>query len=179
MLLAAGLGSLFGLTGCGGGKGDVSGKVSFNGAALKGGNVSLVSDGGGPSFSGAIQEDGTYRIPDVRAGTYKVCVETESLKPQTNIGGPANKSGPPPGMGGRSAPGGPPDPLKNASKIKSGPPKDVEVPEGYNPAGLAVVQANAKKYVQIPSTYAKAETTDITFKAEGGPQTFDIELKQK
>lgn len=139
--------------GCGPRVGSISGKVTYNGKALKGGNVSFVSDGG-QSFASTIKEDGTYSIPDLKSGTYKVCVETESLKPPATQFGTA---------------GG-----KDTAK-----PGGSEVPEGYTPSGppAALQAANAKKYVMIPRTYADPNSTDLTYEFKGGSDTHNIDLK--
>lgn len=62
----------FGLVGCGGGGGEMSvapagGKVTFNGAPVTGGSITLapVGSGKGPAgkpASGAIQNDGTFKL---------------------------------------------------------------------------------------------------------------------
>ena len=148
--------ALVAAVGCGGSPATLTGKVTYNGKNLKGGNVTLVPEGGGASFTGPIQEDGTYTI-QARSGSYKVCVETSSLKP------PASQ-GP---MYGRQKP-------KN---VKNQPPPGANVPEGYQMADPNAVKAeNARRYVEIPDTYAKPETTPLTVDVKGGPQTHDIPL---
>ena len=148
------------LAGCSRGEGALSGKVTYKGVPLKGGNVSLVSTDGGNSYAGVVGEDGTYSIPKVTTGAFKVCVETDSLKPS------------PAGAGVKgSGPSGAP---KN-----SGPPPGANVPEGYSasdPASAAAA-SKAKRYTQIPDKYGKAETTDLTFEVKGGDNKFDIDLK--
>lgn len=67
-------------TGCGG-TGSVTGKVNYNGTALKGGNVTFVAGAGSHSETASIQEDGTYSIPQIDAGPVTICVETASLNP--------------------------------------------------------------------------------------------------
>jgi len=122
------------LFGCGKGSGDVSGTVTYKGERLKGGTVTFSSASGGPSFTSPIAEDGTYTLHSVESGEYKVCVETESLKPRTAAGpsmgrGPGGKGSPPGG-------GGPPDVLKDfkSGKIKAGPPGGSEEPEDFGPS---------------------------------------------
>src|ERR1044071_9125708 len=83
------------LTGCARPVGSVTGKVTFKDKTLKGGNVSFVSTEGQPSRTAEIGEDGTYNIPNIIAGTYKITVETDSLRPR----------GLPPNTGGASASG--------------------------------------------------------------------------
>jgi hypothetical protein len=82
MLLAAG---------CAGGKGVVSGKVSYQGKPVRAGTVSFVPQGGGV-MSSPIEEDGSYTIRNVPVGTVKITVETESARPpalQSGRGGEA------------------------------------------------------------------------------------------
>lgn len=164
--------------GCGSGVGDVTGTVSYKGTRLKGGIVSFVNTSEGPSFTGSINEDGTYTVPKVRSGTYKVCVDTESLK--WGGSGASSQKGPPGGPAGVAGPGGPVDISKEvkSGKIKTNTPPEGQggAPQGYKDA-FATMAANAAKYVQIPSKYAKPETTDLTFESKGGLQTYNIELK--
>lgn len=97
LLLSCGL-----LAGCGGSKGTVSGKVSYKGQPLKGGNVSIVSKAGG-ALNSTIGEDGTYKISQVPLGPATITVETRSLRPvsQKSMPGPyakAPKDALPPGL---------------------------------------------------------------------------------
>lgn len=169
-----------GVVGCGAGKGDIRGKVTFRGEVLKGGTVTFADTTGGPSFTGQINEDGTYVVHNVRSGNYKVCVETESLKPRnTGSGGPpAGVPGAPPAG---AASGGAGD-LQNqvkSGKIKAGPPPGSEGGKAGYKDGFAVMAANAARYIPIPARYGKPETTDITYEAGRGSQTFDITLQDK
>jgi len=74
----------------------VSGKVSYKGAPVKGGNITFVSSEGKASASTSINEDGTYTISKVPAGAVQICVETETLNPAKRSKTP--KYSPPPGM---------------------------------------------------------------------------------
>jgi hypothetical protein len=145
------------LAGCSRQIGSVTGTVKYQGKALKGGNVTFISTEGQPSASGQIKEDGSYSVPKLTAGSYKVCVETDSLKPPKATAGPK-----------MSIP-------KGAGKIDPNTP----VPEGYkpsNPAEMAVVK-NAKLYTPIPPQYADPDKTDLSFTSNGSSQEFPIELK--
>ncbi len=147
------------VAGCGRPVGTVTGKVTYLGKALKGGNVSFVSTEGGPSFASGISAEGTYRVPDIRGGAYKVCVETASLKP------------PPPTPGVLGVP--------KAALKGGGAPPGVTVPEGYTPSDPAAMKAAgaSKRYTEIPPKYAEPGTTDVEYTYTGGTQTFDIDLK--
>ncbi|HSQ56619.1 MAG TPA: hypothetical protein VLM40_12825 [Gemmata sp.] len=152
------------LAGCGKSSGSVSGKVSYQGKALKGGSVSFVSEDGGRSFAGPIKEDGTYTIPDLLSGEYKVCVETSSLNMRGGQKGPkyAGSSG-----------------GKAAIPTDKGPPPGAPIPEGYTPSNPAAAKADAvqKRFIPIPDKYAKPDTTDITYSFKGGNETYNIDLK--
>lgn len=147
------------LAGCSRPVGSVSGKVTYNGKNLKGGGVTFMNTEGGQSFAAGIAEDGTYSIPNIAGGTYKITVDTSSLKPAQ--GG---------AYGGASMP-------KGAKGM--GPPPGADVPEGYSPSSPAAAAAatNAKRYVEIPAKYADPNQTDLTFTFNGGSVTHDIELK--
>ncbi len=68
--------------GCGGGgsKANVSGKVYYKDAPLKGGNVTFV-DSNKQSYMAEIQEDGSYSVEKIPPGEVKISVETNSLRP--------------------------------------------------------------------------------------------------
>jgi hypothetical protein len=78
--------------GCGSQSATVSGKVSYNGKMLKGGNVTFVSTEGKPSASASIEENGTYTCK-APTGKVRISVETSSLKP-TMMGGAKKYSAP-------------------------------------------------------------------------------------
>lgn len=135
----------------------ITGTVSHNGKALKGGSVTFISTEGLISDSGAIGEDGRYSVPQITSGKFKVCVDTSFLAPPS-IGGPRGASAPITG---------------------AAPPPGALIPEGYkpsNPADAAIV-SNAKKYVKIPTKYKFEDQTDLSYEVKAGPQTYDIDLK--
>lgn len=148
------------LSGCGPKPtGIVKGTVKYNGKALKGGYVSFVSMDNGRSTSTGIGEDGTYTANGVPGGTCKVCVDTTSLLPQSAPGYPGARTGPP------------------AGAKDTGPPPEVERPAGFSSPASAALARNKQRYVQIPDTYGKPESTPLTIEVSGGEQTYDIELK--
>jgi hypothetical protein len=114
--------SIFLVAGCGGGskkQGKVTGKVTYGGEPLGGGNVLLVAAGEHPqTFTAGIKSDGTYDLAGVPPGEYFVGVETESIKSQA--GGMYN-------MGGMKPPAGvkvdQPPQLENTPKYVAIPPK--------------------------------------------------------
>jgi len=63
------------LTGCGPGKGDLSGKVFFEEKAVCSGSV-IVGGSDGVPKSSPIEPDGSYVVKDVAAGTVKLTVHS-------------------------------------------------------------------------------------------------------
>ena len=101
---AAGL--LVALSGCGGGGvGNVSGEVKYNGQPLPNGRVTFVCSGGTkPALSADITE-GKYQIANVPAGPVEVTVETFNRRADPVPGGP------------------PPDPVPKGFKYVKIPPR--------------------------------------------------------
>ena len=113
------------LAGCSRPVGSVSGKVSYLTKPLKGGSVTFISTEGRPSASTTINEDGTYTVSNLQAGSYKICVDTSLLKPSADAGGyPAG--------------------AKGDKGVKGAPPPDAVLPEGYKPSNPAEAQAAAR-----------------------------------
>jgi hypothetical protein len=150
----------FSILACSPPTGSVSGKVTYKGQPLKGGYVAFINSSGGQTFSAPIQEDGSYQIPKITGGSYKVTVETESLKPQGETKGV---------------------PFKGVSK--EGPPKEYLPPKlnlPVNPADygykMATPGGQLDRYVPIPRKYADPEQSGLKFDFRGGNQTYDINL---
>ena len=156
LTLSVGL-ALIAAVGCGGSEGTLTGKVTYNGANLKGGTVLLVAEQGEGTFASSIQEDGTYLIHGIRSGKYKVCVETASL----------NRGGASSGGGYNVGPKGP------AGKAKNEAPKGANMPEGYQMSDPGGAKA---RYVKIPDTYGDPASTTLRVEVKGGKQTHDIPL---
>jgi hypothetical protein len=68
--------ALLALAGCFGGKGEVSGIVTFDGKPLPGGMVTFIPANGKPESS-RIGEDGAYRVTNVPAGRVQIKVVTQ------------------------------------------------------------------------------------------------------
>jgi hypothetical protein len=138
--------------GCGG-KGVVSGKVLYKGQPVRGGNVSFIPEGGGV-MSSPIEEDGNYTIQNVPVGRVTITLETDSIRPFLQRGGPG------------SAP--PPELQKN---MNSDPAKqDMAKTE-------AQMADRAKRYVRIPPQYSDPNKSNLTYVVKSGKQEYDIELK--
>lgn len=87
--------SAFLICGCSDPVSEISGKVTFNNAVVKGGNVAFISPGKG-TISAQIAEDGSYTAANVPYGDVKICVDTSSLDPSKKAKVP--KYGPPQGQ---------------------------------------------------------------------------------
>jgi hypothetical protein len=61
------------LSGCGPGRGDLSGTVSYQGKILRFGSISVVGSDGIPRTE-PLREDGSFLLQNLRAGTIKVAV---------------------------------------------------------------------------------------------------------
>lgn len=150
--------SCLALPGCGRSSATVNGKVTYQGKDLKGGSISFVSTEGEPTSAGTINEDGSYTV-SLKAGHYKILVDTESLLPK-NAGFSAKIP-------------------KDAKTMN--PPPGAALPEGYKPMNIADAEAkakeNAKKYVKIPQTYASPNDTTLELNVVAGSQTHNIDLK--
>jgi hypothetical protein len=92
------------VAGCtGGSKGTLSGSVKSKGQTVTGGTINLVPSGGGTAVVITIKPDGTFASTDIPKGSYKVAIETESIKHTQQPGY---------NMGGRKPPPGTPEPPK-------------------------------------------------------------------
>jgi hypothetical protein len=63
------------ILGCGHPKGTVSGIVTYKDKPLPGGFITFVPEQGSGSYSGKIQQDGSYRVADIPAGPVKIGVQ--------------------------------------------------------------------------------------------------------
>jgi len=141
--------------GCGGGgTGKITGKVTYNGNPLKGGEVWYINEAKQQTQSGQIGEDGSYTVDRVPAGECKVVVKTKQLLQQASAGGGSGGKGPPPGKG------------KEAPKISN--------EAGYEkPSG----EDAKRKFVAIPTRYEDAATTPLTYTVRRGSQENDLKLE--
>jgi hypothetical protein len=148
--LPLGFASLFlAAVGCGG-TGEVSGKVTYEGQVVTGGNVVFVPESG-PSASATIDpEDGSYKIQKIPAG--KVMVAVVSARAE-----------------GGGGPFGPPEGAMN------GPPPGVTLPPGVK-YGAGTSKA---KYMAELDPYNDPNKSGITHMVTAGSQTWNIELPPK
>jgi len=85
------------VSGCGGGKGDVVGKVTFDGQPIPWGRISFVSQGGNRLAISSSIKNGEYKIVGCPAGLAKISVESfPAKKPDTEAKNPLAKGFAPP-----------------------------------------------------------------------------------
>jgi hypothetical protein len=135
-------------TGCGGGRGTVTGKVYMGPIPLKGGTVTFISTKGYGTASGAIEEDGSYKIERAPLGDVKIVVETESLNP------------------------------KKLPKIFTyAPPQGQSMEGGGVGPKQPNREEMARRYMLIPQNNSSEETTELTYTVTRGNQEHNITLK--
>jgi hypothetical protein len=133
-LCAAGL---LALAGCGGDKGTLSGKVTYQGKPVVLGYVSVIASDN-VQYAGPINSDGSYSIPNVPGGPVKIAVSSPN---------PGAKPGSPAAAGeGRKVKGGTGD----LPGEEAGPP-------GAAPAG----------WVALPEKYADPQTSGLANSVRG------------
>jgi hypothetical protein len=139
------------LVGCGGSKkapAKVSGKVTYKGAPVTGGNINFHSKGSGV-YSYNLTMEGTYTGLDLPAEEMVVTVLTESLNPNLKK---------------QEYTGSGRGPRGSAQKMS---PMPQGGPASTGPSGV---------YVKIPAKYAKKETSTLTATLTAGSQTKDFDL---
>jgi hypothetical protein len=99
----------------------VTGKVTYRGAPVSGGSVTLVASDG-TAYAGTIQADGTYSIPDVPTGDVRIGVAGAGRAGAGSRAGPSGRGDAGP-IGRGKAPDGPPQ----ETKAPAGPP----IPDSY------------------------------------------------
>jgi hypothetical protein len=138
-------------TGCGSRQGAVSGKVSYKGKPLPGGDVRFFPEGGAGSFYAAIGSDGSYSIAKVPRGPAKISVTYSRESPLAKAN-PRSKAAAEKGLNQQR------EAMKRYSKGASSalPPSDVK---------------------SVPDKYAKPDQSGLKVDVTGGKQTFDIQLE--
>jgi hypothetical protein len=139
---------LLGTAGCAS-KGDISGKVLYQGKPLPGGTVTFLPAGGKGAFNSSIQKDGSYSLTKVPPGEVTITVETESKKP---------------------APQTTPQAAAKARRY-------IEKMQKNWPGRTLSRLPSKEQYVPIPASYKDPEKSGLTYTVTGGTQTYDIELK--
>ncbi len=138
----------------------VSGKVTYMGKPVTGGNMTFHAEGFGntPAY---VKPDGSYVGTDLPVDVeVTVTVETETLNSKATPTYGAGRPGAPAG-GGTGGPGG--------ANVGGRP---VRPPGAETPAGTG----GSEVYVKIPSKYAEKTTSTLTKKFSSGSQTWNLEL---
>jgi hypothetical protein len=143
------------LSGCGPSYTRLTGTVSYSGQKLKGGTVTLVPQGEGMTVTEKIQEDGTYTFEKIRSGTYRVLIETESIKPPPQT----------PGIGTDGS-------QTNVPPTGANPPPDYPIADPSREAAARLAQ----RYVAIPSKYGDRNFTPLEIVVKGSSQSRNVEL---
>jgi hypothetical protein len=140
------------LAGCGGGKGEINGEVTYQGEPVSLGRITFSSEVGKHPVASAYIIRGKYTIKDFPAGPVKIGIE--SFEPPRKEQLDEARKGPSPAEGMKSYRKIPPE----LEELANGPPL---------------------KYVPIPPTYANPDKSGLEYTVESGSQTHDIKLKPK
>jgi hypothetical protein len=147
--------------GCGGGSGNVSGKVTFRDQPVVMGSVVIIGQDKMPRTA-VIEENGTYYLKNVLAGDVQVAVV--SLDPSV-----AEKR-----AKGLAILAKVKAKAQAKSKDKSAPDEPIDV---LAPAPPTDSPDAKKKWVRLPNNVEVPETSGITTTISPGENTFDIKLK--
>ncbi len=140
------------LPGCGKGKGDITGEVSFKGEPISVGRITFLSQVGNQEVKSTHIIRGKYTITGFPVGPAKICIESME-PPDKEILENTKKINIPAAGGMKEHMKGPPPELV---EMASGPPL---------------------KYVPIPLAYANPDSSHLTYEVKPGAQTYDIPLK--
>ena len=160
-----------GLTlGCGSKKSapaQLSGTVTYKGAAVTGGTLAFHSDAG--VYTAVIKADGTYTVADLPEGEMVVTVDTENLNPEHKTPVYNEKSGGAAGAkyGKSGQPAAPPQ----------GSPKEGKAKQETSPAPEGAPKAEVGQYVKIPRTYSDKTKSSLKVTLQAGKQQQNFELK--
>jgi hypothetical protein len=148
---------LAGMVGCGG-KGSLTGKVTYNNNPLpKGSTLTFMSSSNRAFVTDVKSEDGSYSIDGLPVGDYKVIVKPYAA-PKVAPEGP---------MGGR------PGMKKDKGKGPSEGQTDIIKPP---PGMFDVFNEDPKARFNIPPKYLDKDSTTLTVTVKGGKQEYPINL---
>jgi hypothetical protein len=155
LLFALVLGLLAGCSGTSRPTAHVSGKITYKGETVKGGNIQFIGKGDAPPARATITKDGTYEIADAPVGDFLVSIETESMNP--------HKAGPTYGQA--------------MAKKAKGPVMDPSKMAGDSGGGMMSPEEMAARYVKIPDKYNNPNKSGLTATFKPGRNTVDFPLK--
>ncbi|HEY7424028.1 MAG TPA: carboxypeptidase-like regulatory domain-containing protein [Gemmataceae bacterium] len=138
-------------------KGDVSGKVTYNGKPLPGGIVTFFPSSRGGVFNAKINEDGSYSLSKVPAGKMKITVVSTSSKPPLS-----------------------PMAKKMAQQMKAKKHEFTKEELDKMPAEYRAAldpSSGPEKRVPIPPKYVDPEKSGLEYTVLDGKQEHNIELK--
>jgi hypothetical protein len=159
-------------SGCGSGKGKVSGSVTGpDGQPLPLGRITFSAASGQGAVTADIQ-DGKYTAEDVPAGENKVAVETSYIKEaaqaaQKNANqGSVEKKGT--GGTGPMPANMPPEAVAGMAKINKA-----------RDEGAQKAKENMAKYREIPEKFADPSTSGLSLTVKSGDNTYPVDLSGK
>jgi len=163
------------VVGCSGGNknsASISGKVTYKGQPVPGGNVVFLSEDA--TFNAALSKDGSYEVTNVPPGNMKVIIDTEVVNPAKND--PSKYGAKMKGAGGQAA-------AKMAKMSEErwkaegkGSSGGGDSSEGGGLFGPPPKEELMKMYMKIPSKYSHPSTSGLTVNLEAGKQTKDFDL---
>jgi hypothetical protein len=150
--------AIFAVTGCGGGKATLKGKVTLNDKPLPYGTVHVWAKQDNQHLMGPIKEDGSYEISDVPTGTATITVTF----PAPAKGG-SDATAKVLGAGGKDKP----DMSRMKEDAEKAAKQSKEQAEGFKKVGGP-----------IPNDYTNPDKKKLTTEVKGGTHVFDIEMKK-
>ncbi len=154
--------------GCGGNKAapaGVSGKVTYQGKPVTGGQISFIPDGSGSPYTSQIKSDGTYQVTDVPSGECTVTIEA--------LPDPNKAKGPAYGQGQMEDAAKAAEKAKSEHKDKSG----MQMPAaGGSPVPGAAGSGPQGQYMKLPEKYADPKTSGLKMSIKKGSNTKDWDL---
>jgi hypothetical protein len=155
-------------TGCGAGKGKVTGTVTGpDGKPLPLGRITFLPASGPPGFSGDIQ-DGKYSVDDVTTGENNVSIDTAYIRdenePIVKRAGSGKTAMNGTGSGGPPPKGAPPEYVKMQKEQEEAP---------------KIAKEKLAKYRPIPEKFADTKTSGLSVTVKSGDNTFPVDLSGK
>lgn len=140
--------------GCGSKDGTVSGKVTYKGKSMTGGEIHFIPASESGNFATQIEKDGSYSISKLPPGPAKITIMTASPTP-------------PMAMMGKRRGGG--------AGAKKGMEKQQQMLKGKGGEHEGERAAPAE-IVAVPEKYADPEKSGLQVDVKGGRQSFDIKI---
>lgn len=171
---------LVGIVGCGGGKGDVSGKVTVDGKPLPMGNVVFIPTGGGPAVSAPLDAEGHYTAYGVLSGENKVSLDLAAIKSSSAGSGPKTGSEAMAARFGKGGEGGKKESMAPSNQATAQMPPGAQ--EYYKNLAKSAAENKEKLHAaiellkHIPDKYTDPEATELKYTSGS---SFDITITSK